>query len=59
MFLNCKYVALGDSFTEILVGYAEGVESEGYDAELHMWKTYPYWIAKRHHMQLTNGAKNG
>lgn len=61
-----KYISCGDSFTEgDFSGY---VDSEGhsgknstelYDTTLKMYKTYPYWIAKRNGMTLINEAKCG
>lgn len=52
--LGKKYVACGDSFTE-----GPGLGDEYYDNELKMWKTYPWWIAKRNHMTLINESKSG
>lgn len=52
--LGKKYVACGDSFTE-----GRGLGDEYYDDKLKMWKTYPWWIAKRNHMTLINEAKSG
>ncbi len=50
-----KYVACGDSFTE--GGWLPDDKEEGcYDDELKMYKTYPYWIAKRNNMVLVNEA---
>lgn len=61
-----KYVACGDSFTE--GDFTSFVDSEGhtgknssylYDSDWKMYKTYPYWIAKRNNMTLINEAKCG
>ncbi len=53
-----KYVACGDSFTE--GGWTSNDKEDGcYDDELKMYKTYPYWIAKRNNMVLINEAKCG
>ena len=60
-----KYVACGDSFTEgDFTGYIDqngksGKESDAYDKEWKMYKTYPYWIAKRNNMTLINEAVSG
>ncbi|MBQ2377311.1 MAG: SGNH/GDSL hydrolase family protein [Clostridia bacterium] len=61
-----KYVALGSSSTEgDFNGYVDsnGVEDpkspEVYDHEMKMYKTYPYWIAKRNDMELLNMSKCG
>lgn len=61
-----KYVACGDSFTEGT--YTRVMDSDGlvgknspylYDSEMEVWKTYPYWIAKRNGMTLVNEAISG
>lgn len=61
-----KYVACGDSFTEgDFTGYVddEGLSGKNssviYDSDLKMYKTYPWWIAKRNGMTLVNEAKCG
>lgn len=60
-----KYVACGDSFTEgYYAGYIDehgksGKESDAYDKWMQVWKTYPWWIAKRNNMTLVNEAKSG
>lgn len=61
-----KYVACGDSYTEgDFTGYTDSDGLSGkqspylYDSELGMYKTYPYWIAKRNGMELVNEAKCG
>ena len=61
-----KYVACGDSFTEgDFTGYVDPEGNSGrnseylYDKEWKMYKTYPYWIAKRNNMTLINEAKCG
>ena len=61
-----KYVACGDSFTEgDFSGWADenGLSGKNspviYDSDLKMYKTYPYWIAKRNGMTLINEAKCG
>ena len=54
-----KYYALGDSFTHgDWTGY-DGDINDIYDAAFGVYKTYPYWIAKRNHMYMTNLAVNG
>ena len=59
-------VACGDSFTE--GDFSGWRDSEGraskespliYDSEWQMYKTYPWWIAKRNNMKLKNVAKCG
>lgn len=61
-----KYVACGDSFTE--GDFSSFVDEDGksgkdspylYDSDWKMYKTYPYWIAKRNNMTLINEAKCG
>lgn len=61
-----KYVAIGDSFThgdwsgwEDDKGNSGTDSPEIYDASLKVYKTYPYWIAKRNSMSLVNMAVNG
>ena len=61
-----KYVACGDSFTEgDFTGFTDENGLSGmnspylYDSGLRMFKTYPYWIAKRNNMTLINEAKCG
>lgn len=61
-----KYYACGDSFTEgDFSGYTapDGFRKEEspflYDAELGMYKTYPWQIAKRNNMTLINEALRG
>lgn len=60
-----KYVACGDSFTEgdftnyIDANGKSAKESDAYDSDMKMYKTYPYWIAKRNSMTLVNEAKCG
>lgn len=61
-----KYVACGDSFTEgDFSGWTDADGNTGksssyiYDKEMKMYKTYPYWIAKRNNMALINEAKCG
>lgn len=60
-----KYVACGDSFTAgDFSSYVDpdghsGTNSDAYDKTWHMYKTYPYWIAKRNGMTLINEAVNG
>lgn len=51
---NKKYVACGDSFTQ--GDFTGGTETDIYDSELKVYKTYPYWIAKRNNMVLVNEA---
>lgn len=51
-----KWVACGDSFTH---GDFDGQTSDNYDSTLGLYKTYPYWIAKRNGMTLVNEAVNG
>jgi len=59
-------VACGDSFTE--GDFSKWVDSEGrektaspeiYDPEMRVYKTYPWWIAKRNNMRLKNVARCG
>ena len=60
-----KYVACGDSFTAgDANGYTDangciGTSSDFYDQKLKVWKTYPWWIAKRNEMTLVNEAVSG
>lgn len=63
-----SYTSLGDSFTH---GDFANAGEDGnttpdtefnddiYDYDLKMYKTYPWWIAKRNNMKLTNLAVNG
>lgn len=59
-------VACGDSFTE--GDFTNWTDSEGrsnhdspviFDSEMNMYKTYPWWIAKRNNMRLKNFGKCG
>ena len=62
-----KWVACGDSFTQGDFhngplgsnndAYKES--EEYYDKEWQMYKTYPWWIARRNNMQLVNEARCG
>lgn len=60
-----KWVACGDSFTEgDFTGYVDaagnsGKNSDAYDGNRGMYKTYPWWIATRNGMTLVNEAKCG
>lgn len=60
-----KWCACGDSFTAgDFYGYVDpkghsGTESDAYDPEMGMYKTYPWWIAKRNNMTLAMIAKSG
>lgn len=61
-----KYIAIGDSFTHgdwsgwtDSDGNSGTNSSEIYDTALGVYKTYPYWIAKRNSMTLVNMAVNG
>lgn len=60
-----KYVACGDSFTEgDFSGYVDEdgnttKSSDAYDTDWKMYKTYPWWIARRNNMTLVNEAKCG
>lgn len=60
-----KWVACGDSYTHgDFTGYIDsngksGIESDAYDKTMNMYKTYPWWIAKRNGMTLVNEAING
>lgn len=60
-----KWIACGDSFTHgDFTGYTDsdgdtGEFSDAYDQNLKMYKTYPWWIAKRNDMNLINEARNG
>lgn len=60
-----KWVACGDSFTEgdfstyVDINGNTGTNSDAYDKDWAMYKTYPYWIAKRNGMNLINEAKCG
>ncbi|MFD1402864.1 SGNH/GDSL hydrolase family protein [Robinsoniella peoriensis] len=60
-----KWTACGDSFTEgDFTGYTDKngktkKESDAYDTEMGMYKTYPWWIAKRNSVELVNEAKCG
>lgn len=60
-----KWCVCGDSFSAgDFTGYVDseghsGTESDAYDPEMGMYKTYPWWIAKRNNMSLTMLAKNG
>ena len=61
-----KYVACGDSFTA--GGFIGFIDENGlsdknspviYDSDLKMYKTYPWWIGKRHNMTIVNEAISG
>ena len=57
-----KWVACGDSFTEYTAekgGNYNDKSDKNYDFELGVFKTYPWWIAKRNGMTLINEAKSG
>lgn len=61
-----KYVACGDSFTAgDFTGYVDenGLSGKNspvlYDSDWKMYKTYPWWIAKRNNMTLVLDAQNG
>lgn len=61
-----KYVACGDSFTAgDFTGYVDengliGKDSPVlYDSKWKMYKTYPWWIAKRNNMTLVNDSECG
>lgn len=61
-----KYIACGDSFTAgDFSSFTDengnsGINSDYlYDSEMSVYKTYPYWIAKRNNMTLINEAING
>ena len=62
-----KWVACGDSFTHGdfhngplgSKNDAYKVSEDYYDKEWKMFKTYPWWIARRNNMQLVNEARNG
>lgn len=56
-----KYVACGDSFTATGWRSKDAVENgiEVYDKDWKMYKTYPYWIAKRNSMALVNLGRGG
>ena len=60
-----KYVACGGSFTAgDALGYTDangctGTSSDFYDQKMKVWKTYPWWIAKRNEMTLVNEAISG
>ncbi len=60
-----KWCACGDSFTcGDFYGYIDpeghtGHESDAYDPVMGMYKTYPWWIAKRNNMTLTMLAEIG
>lgn len=51
-----KYVACGDSFT---AGPFSAKTEETWDGDMGVYKTYPYWIAKRNQMTLVNEAQSG
>lgn len=61
-----KLVTCGDSFTE--GDFWDYIDSDGinnrhspeiFDSKWNCYMTYPYWIARRNHMQLVNMAKCG
>jgi len=55
-----KYVACGDSFTEgDFTNASADDKAAAWDSELGMYKTYPWWIARRNNMTLVNEAKCG
>lgn len=61
-----KWTACGDSFTEgDFTGFVDenGLSGKNspviYDGNRGMYKTYPWWIAERNHMELVNEAKCG
>lgn len=61
-----KYFATGDSFTEgDFSGWTDenGLSGKNspviYDAEWKIYKTYPWWIARRNNMMLVNDGKCG
>ena len=60
-----KWVACGDSWTAgDFTGYVDsqghtGTESDAYDPVMGMYKTYPWWIAKRNGINLINEAVAG
>ena len=60
-----KWCVCGDSFTlGDFTGYVDpeghsGTESDAYDSEMGMYKTYPWWIARRNNMNLVMIAQNG
>lgn len=55
-------MACGDSFTEYTAekgGNYNNKTNGNYDFEMNVFKTYPWWIAKRNGMILVNEAKSG
>ena len=56
-----KYVACGDSFTEYtsIIGESNVKNELTWDSALGVYKTYPWWIAKRNNMVLVNEAVSG
>ena len=61
-----KYVVCGDSFTAgDFTGYVDenGLSGKNspvlYDSDWKMYKTYPWWIAKRNSMTLVNDSECG
>lgn len=60
-----KWCACGDSFTAgDFHGYVDpeghtGTDSDAYDPVMGMYKTYPWWIAKRNDMNLVMRAQMG
>ena len=55
-----KYIAIGDSFTHgDFNGLPDTHASDIWDAATNQYKTYPWQIANRNGMQLTNLAVNG
>ena len=52
-----KWVACGDSFTA--GAFDMDKNSEAYDTEWGMYKTYPWWIGKRNNMSIVNEAISG
>lgn len=54
------WYACGDSFTHgDFSGLSDIYDSSVYDPVWGVWKTYPWWIAKRNNMILHNMATNG
>lgn len=61
-----KWIACGDSFTA--GDFSGATDPDGktgtnstyfYDNDLQMYKTYPWWIAKRNNMIIINEARSG
>ena len=49
-----KWVSCGDSFT-----HGGNLGSSGYDNVFEMYRSYPWWIARRNNMNLVNIARSG